>query len=86
VGDSACRGAVLRIEQVELSAQCSNCGEEFVIGQFQFICPSCGSMRINVTRGDEFRLLDVTISDDDVLLANENGGLAAPCGNLGGDR
>jgi hydrogenase nickel incorporation protein HypA/HybF len=58
-----CRGAFLTIEEVPLSARCQRCCLEFEIEAFRFVCPSCKSTLIQVTRGDEFRLLDVTIHE-----------------------
>jgi hydrogenase nickel incorporation protein HypA/HybF len=59
-----CRGAALRIEQIDLTARCRDCGSEFVVPQFHFVCTSCASNRVTILRGDEFRLLDVTIDGD----------------------
>jgi hydrogenase nickel incorporation protein HypA/HybF len=66
-----CRGAILTIEEVPLSARCRRCRAEFEIEAFQFVCPSCEATSIQVMRGDEFRLLEVTIHD-----ADEDAGIA----------
>ena len=61
VGSTACRGAELQIEEVPLSAVCRDCGNEFDIERFRFVCPACESARVQVTGGDDFRLLDIKI-------------------------
>lgn len=58
-----CRGAILTLEEVPLSARCRRCGAEFKIEAFRFVCPFCESTLLQVTKGDEFRLLDVTIRE-----------------------
>ncbi len=67
---TACRGAVLVIEEVDLGARCCDCSHEFTIEQYRFVCPACASRAVQVTRGDEFRLLDVTLrAGDDAELS-----------------
>lgn len=61
VGSTACRGAELQIEEVPLSAVCRDCGNEFDIERFRFVCPACESARVQVTGGEDFRLLDIEI-------------------------
>ena len=61
VHDTLCRGATLIIEEVPLSAVCRDCGNEFDIERFRFVCRACDSTRVGVTGGDEFRLLDIGI-------------------------
>jgi hydrogenase nickel incorporation protein HypA/HybF len=46
-------GAVLDIEEVTAKGECAGCGAEFSVGNYQFICPSCGSPDINVVSGEE---------------------------------
>jgi hydrogenase nickel incorporation protein HypA/HybF len=53
--------AELAIEEVSLQAFCPSCGAEFMIEDFSFRCPRCASRSVRITRGDEFRLLNVTI-------------------------
>ncbi len=61
VDETPCRGAQLQIEEVPLSAVCRDCGNEFDIERFRFLCPSCESTQVRVVSGDEFRLLDIEI-------------------------
>ncbi len=57
-----CRGARLVIEEVSLTAICQDCRAEFQMQGFDFVCHSCESRQIQITGGDEFRLLDVDIA------------------------
>ena len=61
VDTTTCRGARLQIDEVPLSAVCRDCGNEFEIKHFRFQCPACSSSLVQVTGGEEFRLLDVEI-------------------------
>lgn len=53
--------AKLMIREIPLEAKCRNCGDLFEIKHFRFRCQSCESSDIQVIRGDEFRLLSITI-------------------------
>ena len=61
VADSDWPAAELVIDEVPLSARCKQCDATFNIESFRFECPQCGSRAVNVTRGDQFRLLNVTL-------------------------
>lgn len=61
VDSSPCRGAKLVVEEVPLSAVCQDCGADLEIQRFRFECPHCESRQIQVTGGEEFRLLDVEL-------------------------
>lgn len=61
VDSTPCRGAELKVEEVPLSAICRECGNEFDIERFRFVCPACESTRVRVISGEEFRLLDIEI-------------------------
>ncbi len=52
--------ARLVIEQPELMAVCRECQREFEVKNFQFSCPTCSSARVQVTSGDQLRLLSIT--------------------------
>ncbi|MDA1013799.1 MAG: hydrogenase maturation nickel metallochaperone HypA [Planctomycetota bacterium] len=73
-GDTTpCRGATLTIEEVPLSAVCRDCGDEFEIERFRFQCPACNSSRVQVTGGDEFRLIDVDMRTSQVKTQHSSG-------------
>ncbi|RMG35760.1 MAG: hydrogenase maturation nickel metallochaperone HypA [Planctomycetota bacterium] len=63
---TVCRGARLRVEEVPLEAVCCDCGARFEIQRFRFRCRRCDSPRLEVLRGDAFRLVDVVLRTHDV--------------------
>jgi len=58
---SAGRPARLVINEVPLEAVCEGCDRPFVVDRFRFVCPVCGSGNVRIVRGDECRLVSVTI-------------------------
>lgn len=61
VESSECRGAQLQIDETPLGCQCEACTHRFDMVDFRFVCPECQSQNIRIVRGDEFRIVDVTI-------------------------
>lgn len=53
----------LQIEQVDLQALCRECQVSFTVENFVFRCTACGSSKVQVTRGDEFQLMSVTVEE-----------------------
>lgn len=60
------RATSLLIHEIPLTAGCVDCRTEFVPTMFRFICPQCSSTNVNVIRGDEVRLLTVTVQSSEV--------------------
>lgn len=56
-----CAAAVLIIKHVDLTMKCRDCGCEFVLPSFKFVCSQCGSISLKTLRGDALRLLNVQI-------------------------
>ena len=56
--------AKLSIVRTTLEACCAECGECFSVQSFKFQCPSCRSRSVQVTSGEDFRLIDVTVIED----------------------
>jgi hydrogenase nickel incorporation protein HypA/HybF len=56
-------GARLSIQESPLVIECLVCGCESKLNQFVFRCTECDSGRVRVVRGDEFRLLSVTVEE-----------------------
>lgn len=56
-----CNEATLILEEIPLRCRCRACHEEFEVAEIRLECTACGSHSVQVTGGDEFRLLDVTI-------------------------
>jgi hydrogenase nickel incorporation protein HypA/HybF len=56
-------GANLVVEEVPLTIQCRDCGTNGAVEHFVFRCRSCGSTRVRVTGGDEFRLMSLNVEE-----------------------
>jgi hydrogenase nickel incorporation protein HypA/HybF len=55
---------ILKIDRTQLEAICRQCRESFVVESYCFQCPACQSRSVRITKGDEFRLLSVSVEDD----------------------
>ena len=64
-------GAELSIDCTPLTARCRDCGESFVVESFRFECSACKSRSVQITSGDEFRLLRVSVQDAPASELNE---------------
>ncbi len=59
--------AQLLIDDVPLTGRCRSCDAAITIEHFRFHCPDCGSSSVQVTGGDEVRLLSVSIEDAEAM-------------------
>ena len=46
-------GAEIEIETIKMKGRCKECGKKFRIKDFNYICPKCSSVRIQLTEGKE---------------------------------
>lgn len=51
----------LKIRLVPLQIRCRSCHHESAVEGITLECPKCASTKIQIIRGDEFRLLDVSM-------------------------
>ncbi len=61
--DTELQGAELQIEEVPVSVRCRDCSAESEVSVWGLLCPRCGSVRIEVLRGEELNLTSVDIAD-----------------------
>ena len=54
-------GAKLDIERIAIKGRCRNCGHEFEIEEYMFICPQCYSGDIEMTQGDILEISHIEI-------------------------
>jgi hydrogenase nickel incorporation protein HypA/HybF len=54
-------GARLVIETVPLEGNCKDCGKPFKIKDYVFLCPACGSTRVDTVAGQELSLVDMEV-------------------------
>ncbi|MCX5997245.1 MAG: hydrogenase maturation nickel metallochaperone HypA [Chloroflexi bacterium] len=59
--DTIASGAYLHVEEVPVSGHCNDCSADFTIEEYNYLCPKCGSTRIQVTGGTELRIKDIEI-------------------------
>lgn len=65
VSRSECSGSRLEIVETTLQVACRSCGATTELPDFRFRCRTCGARDVDVVRGDEVRLVDVTVASLD---------------------
>lgn len=55
----------LDVQLIDLTIRCRKCKVEAAVPQITFQCPACFSSRVQVIRGDQFRLIDVSLQISD---------------------
>lgn len=58
------RVAELRIESVELQAECDACGRRFKVIDFRFQCPTCPNAPVRIVQGENLMLLSLSAEAD----------------------
>jgi hydrogenase nickel incorporation protein HypA/HybF len=53
---TAAAGAELAVEVLPLVGRCRDCGREFRVERFRFLCPMCGSAGVEIISGRELRV------------------------------
>jgi hydrogenase nickel incorporation protein HypA/HybF len=59
--DSIASGAYLNVEEVPISGHCNDCSADFKVEEYNYLCPKCGSAKVQVTGGTELRIKDIEI-------------------------
>ena len=54
-------GARLIMEVIPLRGYCPGCREEFAIEDYAFVCPTCGSTRIDLMSGQELSIVEIEV-------------------------
>lgn len=54
-------GARLMIETVPPEGRCAECGKQFEIRDYVFLCPACGGSQIETLAGQELSLADMEV-------------------------
>jgi hydrogenase nickel incorporation protein HypA/HybF len=57
--DTPNEGVKLEIDKVPLTGRCTDCGEDFVIQEYQFICPKCNSNKVETISGKELFVKEI---------------------------
>jgi hydrogenase nickel incorporation protein HypA/HybF len=61
--DTLLESSRLKIEEVAARAACRNCGHEFEIRDWAYICPLCGGIDVEVAGGYELDIAYVEVDD-----------------------
>lgn len=62
VRGSMCEGAALDLLNVPGVGWCLDCGKEVALAERFGACPECGRHRVQMTRGDDFRLIELEVA------------------------
>jgi len=54
----------LVLEVVPVRATCQQCGHQFAIRNFEFQCSACGAGSVEVTQGDDVKLMSITVDSE----------------------
>jgi hydrogenase nickel incorporation protein HypA/HybF len=57
-------GALLEIDEREGTGECLECGKRFPVTFYYAECPGCGSLRIAILSGEEFKIKSMTIEEE----------------------
>lgn len=57
-------GAELQIENVPIVCRCNQCGFNFEVGHYVFLCPTCGNPYVEVICGQELDVAEIELNDD----------------------
>lgn len=60
--DTIAKGAELSIVRPLLMSRCSECGDEFKVVEYDFICPRCSSTETEIISGREFQVESIEIT------------------------
>jgi hydrogenase nickel incorporation protein HypA/HybF len=62
--ETACAGAILEIEDVNVKVYCSSCEQRKTLSDdYLFCCPTCGSPTPEILTGRELELVSVEVDD-----------------------
>jgi hydrogenase nickel incorporation protein HypA/HybF len=61
--DTACHGARLEIEAVEVGLRCTACGHDWHVEIPSFRCPACAGAQVEVTTGDELEVESIDVEE-----------------------
>jgi hydrogenase nickel incorporation protein HypA/HybF len=59
-------GAALEIEQIEAGGACRRCGADSALTSFPLACAACGSLDVDVLRGEELYVESLEIDEAEV--------------------
>ena len=54
----------LVLDIVPVKAECRLCGQCFEVQDYEFLCPACGTGPVEVTQGDQVKLMSITVESE----------------------
>ena len=61
--DTLAEGATFNIRMIRGEAECEQCDALFACPSFMDPCPECGSYEVRTIRGDDMKVVSITIND-----------------------
>ncbi len=74
VTGTALHGSHLDIEFIPVEGRCLACGHEFSVKELCFICPECGSGKLDIIRGQELNIVWLKTDDPNDSTEGDNHG------------
>lgn len=59
--DTLCSGATLHFQRIQARLECKDCAAQYTLDRELMACPQCGSIRLMVLTGEEFRLESIQV-------------------------
>jgi hydrogenase nickel incorporation protein HypA/HybF len=60
--DGVAAGAIFEIERTPAAAWCNVCLKTVALGAIGAPCPECGGYQLNITAGDEMRVVEIAVA------------------------
>ncbi len=61
--DTLAELATLAIRQIDAQARCLDCSTEHPVSRLYDPCPACGSYAVQITKGQEMRVVEIEVED-----------------------
>jgi hydrogenase nickel incorporation protein HypA/HybF len=61
--DTICEKAILHFERIPAKLRCQDCSTEYTLDADLIPCPNCGSNRVTILTGNEFRVESIEINN-----------------------
>jgi len=63
IRDTPLAGSTLNIEEVPVTARCSDCGHQWTADHPDFVCARCGSGAVRILSGQELEVVSLDVAD-----------------------
>lgn len=60
--DTIAQDAELNFRRTKLIGKCGECGKEWEVREYDFVCPDCGGTKTDILSGREFQVESIEIS------------------------